>query len=46
MLTKVLDRLKHTKVQYAFVEDQGDVLKKSIKSVPTIVIYKGQQACS
>ena len=37
-----LDRLKHTKVQYAFVEDQGDVLKRSIKSVPTIVIYKGQ----
>jgi hypothetical protein len=39
---KNLDRLRHTKVQYAFVEDQGDVLKKSIKSVPTIVIYKGQ----
>jgi hypothetical protein len=39
---KDLDRLKHTKVQYAFVEEQGDVLKRSIKSVPTIVIYKGQ----
>ena len=26
----------------AYVEDQGDVLKRSIKSVPTIVIYKGQ----
>ena len=37
---KSLDRLKHTKVQYAFVEEQSDNLKKSIKSVPTIVIYK------
>jgi len=37
---KSLDKLKHTKVQYAFVEDQSDILKKSIKSVPTIVIYK------
>ena len=35
-----LDRLKNTKVQFAFVEDQSDVIKKSIKSVPTIVIYK------
>lgn len=35
-----LDRLKNTKVQYAYVEDQSDVVKKSIKSVPTIVIYK------
>jgi hypothetical protein len=39
---KGLDRLRHTKVQYAFVEDQSDNLKRSIKSVPTIVIYKGQ----
>ena len=35
-----LDRLKNTKVQFAFVEDQSDLIKKSIKSVPTIVIYK------
>tara|TARA_Y100000592_G_C5279844_1_gene225757 strand:- start:1 stop:324 length:324 start_codon:yes stop_codon:yes gene_type:complete len=40
---KGLDRLKNTKVQYAYVEDQSDNIKKSIKSVPTIVIYrKGQ----
>ena len=38
-----LDRLKNTKVQYAFVEDQSDVIKKSIKSVPTIVIYKNSK---
>jgi hypothetical protein len=37
---KGLDRLKNTKVQYAYVEDQSDAVKKSIKSVPTIVIYK------
>jgi len=37
---KNLDRLKHTKIQYAFVEEQSEALKKSIKSVPTIVIYK------
>ena len=36
---KGLDRLKHTKVQYAYVEEQSDIIKKSIKSVPTIVIY-------
>lgn len=35
-----LDRLKNTKVQYAYVEDQSDNIKKSIKSVPTIIIYK------
>ena len=34
-----LERLKNTKVQYAYVEDQSDNLKKSIKSVPTIVLY-------
>ena len=34
-----LERLKNTKVQYAYVEDQTDILKKSIKSVPTIVLY-------
>ena len=38
-----LDRLKNTKVQYAFVEDQSDIIKKSIKSVPTIVIYNNQK---
>ena len=35
-----LDRLRYTKVQYAFVEDQSDNIKRSIKSVPTIVIYR------
>ena len=35
-----LDKLKNTKVQYAYVEDQSDIIKKSVKSVPTIVIYK------
>ena len=38
-----LDRLKNTKVQFAYVEDQSDVIKKSIKSVPTIVIYKNSK---
>ena len=37
---KGLDRLRNAKVQYAYVEDQSDALKSSIKSVPTIVIYK------
>ncbi len=36
---KGLDKLRSTKVQYAFVEDQSDNIKNSIKSVPTIVIY-------
>tara|TARA_R100000654_G_scaffold29057_2_gene53693 strand:+ start:695 stop:1015 length:321 start_codon:yes stop_codon:yes gene_type:complete len=35
-----LDRLRNVKVQYAYVEDQSEVLQKSIKSVPTIIIYK------
>ena len=35
-----LESLRNTKVQYAFVEDQSDAIKRSIKSVPTIVIYK------
>lgn len=35
-----LERLKNTKVQYAFVEDQSDAIKRSIKSVPTIIVYK------
>jgi|TARA_Y100000289_G_C3887427_1_gene132061 hypothetical protein len=35
-----LNKLKNTKVQYAYVEDQKDIIKKSIKSVPTIIIYK------
>jgi hypothetical protein len=34
-----LERLKNTKVQYAYVEEQSDNLKRSIKSVPTIVVY-------
>jgi thiol-disulfide isomerase/thioredoxin len=37
---KGLDRLRNAKVQYAYVEDQSNALKSSIKSVPTIVIYK------
>jgi len=37
---KGLDRLKGIKVQYAYVEQQSDAIRKSIKSVPTIVIYK------
>ena len=37
---KGLDRLRNAKVQYAYVEDQSAALKSSIKSVPTIVIYK------
>ena len=36
---KNLDRLKHTKIQYAYVEEQSENIKRSIKSVPTIVIY-------
>lgn len=39
---KGLERLRHTDVSYANVEDQKESLQKSIKSVPTIVIYKGQ----
>tara|TARA_R100000654_G_scaffold1692_7_gene6235 strand:- start:3236 stop:3553 length:318 start_codon:yes stop_codon:yes gene_type:complete len=38
-----LDRLKNTKVQYAYVEEQSDIIKKSIKSVPTIVIYNNSK---
>ena len=34
-----LERLKNTKVQYAYVEEQSENLKRSIKSVPTIVVY-------
>lgn len=37
---KGLDRLKNVKVQYAYIEQQTDNIRKSIKSVPTIVIYK------
>lgn len=38
-----LERLKSTKVQYAYVEDQSDNIKRSIKSVPTIVIYNNNK---
>ena len=38
-----LEKLKNTKVQYAYVENQSDIIKKSVKSVPTIVIYKNGQ---
>lgn len=37
---KGLDRIRSAKIQYAFVEEQSPALKGSIKSVPTIVIYK------
>ena len=40
---KGLDKLRNSKVQYAFVEEQSDNIKKSIKSVPTIVIYKNSK---
>ena len=43
---KNLDKLRNTKVQYAYVEDQSDAVKRSIKSVPTIVIYKNNSAVS
>ena len=36
---KGLDRLRGVKVQYAYIEQQSDAIRKSIKSVPTIVIY-------
>lgn len=38
---KGLERLKNVKVQYAYLEDQSPAIQRSIKSVPTIVIYKG-----
>ena len=40
---KYLDKLRNVKVQYANVEDQTDLVRRSIKSVPTIVIYKDGQ---
>lgn len=40
---KGLDRLKGVKVQYAYIEQQSDAIRKSIKSVPTIVIYKNSK---
>ena len=43
---KNLERLRNTKVQYAYVEDQSDAIKRSIKSVPTIVIYKNNSPVS
>jgi|TARA_B100000073_G_scaffold311754_1_gene285067 hypothetical protein len=43
---KNLDKLRNTKVQYAYVEDQSDAVKRSIKSVPTIVIYKNNSPVS
>ena len=43
---KNLERLRNTKVQYAYVEDQSDAVKRSIKSVPTIVIYKNNSPVS
>ena len=40
---KKLDNLKSAKVQYAYVENQSTKLQQSIKSVPTIIIYKGDK---
>jgi len=40
---KKLDNLKSAKVQYAYVENQSKSLRESIKSVPTIIIYKGDK---
>ena len=40
---KKLDNLKSAKVQYAYVENQSKSLQESIKSVPTIIIYKGDK---
>lgn len=43
---KNLEKLRNTKVQYAYVEDQSDAIKRSIKSVPTIIIYKNNSPIS
>ena len=43
---KNLEKLRNTKVQYAYVEDQSDAIKRSIKSVPTIIIYKNNSPVS
>ena len=40
---KKLDNLKSAKVQYAYIENQSKNLQESIKSVPTIIIYKGDK---
>jgi len=40
---KGLEKLRNVNVQYAYVEQQTDALKQSIKSVPTIIIYKNQR---
>ena len=40
---KSLNKLKNTRVQYAYVEDQSDLIKQSIKSVPTIMVYRGNK---
>ena len=40
---KPLDDLRSAKVQYAYIENQSKELRESIKSVPTIIVYKGQR---
>ena len=35
-----LERLSNVKVQYAFVEDQSDNIKRAFKSVPVIQVYR------
>lgn len=41
---KKLNNLTSAKVQYAYVEEQSKKLQATIKSVPTIIIYKGDKA--
>jgi hypothetical protein len=38
-----LNNLTSAKVQYAYVEEQSKNLRATIKSVPTIIIYKGDK---
>ena len=38
-----LNNLTFAKVQYAYVEEQSKNLRATIKSVPTIIIYKGDK---
>tara|TARA_R100001440_G_scaffold24749_1_gene40189 strand:- start:671 stop:988 length:318 start_codon:yes stop_codon:yes gene_type:complete len=40
---KPLDDLKSAQVKYAYIENQSKTLQESIKSVPTIIVYKGQR---
>ena len=35
-----IERVKRAQYKFAYLENQSDALQKSIKSVPTVVIYK------